>query len=306
MHLSTQVEPVPRRKRREALQFLAGGSGRDVLADVRADSLVRLLRARGGGWLWWCRRMGRLRAVAVVIPNEGRTGVVFYSSPHMPGVDADALGEAIRRASADAIADGELTLVQALIRPESRGERDALLRGGFQELAELIYLRKELEAAPSAPEQGPVSWRSWGEYDQQELAEVIAATYEDSLDCPRLAGLRDVEDTIVGHKASGNFRRDWWWIVHWAGEPAGCLLANEGRGGTAEVVYLGVVPAFRGRGLGRWMLAKVAGEAWRAQMPAVTLAVDSANSYAVDLYIREGFRETMRRLACIRTVQQVV
>ena len=45
------------------------------------------------------------------------------------------------------------------------------------------------------------------------FAETILQTYRDSLDCPGLNGVRQIEDIIAGHKASGEFDPALWFLL---------------------------------------------------------------------------------------------
>jgi len=85
-----------------------------------------------------------------------------------------------------------------------------------------------------------------------------------------------------------------------------CLLNGAhpatGSAGSVELVYLGLVPEARGRGLGRRLLehglALLKGRSERA----VVLAVDERNTPAMKLYREAGFRPSLRRVAFIRPV----
>src|SRR4029453_18056559 len=95
------------------------------------------------------------------------------------------------------------------------------------------------------------------------FSRTIAETYRHSLDCPALNGLRDMEDVLAGHKASGEFFPDLWFLCRERGaagadiapEPRGVLLLSPmAQGDAVELVYLGLTPAGRGRGLGEWLM----------------------------------------------------
>ena len=259
-----------------------------------------MVYSRSGGdvRLWWTRRRRRCAAVAMVVANAGRSGFLYHCPPAAPGVDAQALAELIRVVSLDAL-EGGMCFVQALCRLDERENIEVLAAAGYEFLAKLVYMRLDLCARHvSRPGAEGLSWRSCGEFDEDELPRVIAATYEGSLDCPALFGARDVRDVIAGHKATGIFTPQSWWIARKDGSPAGCILVNDSRSATtAEIVYAGVVPSFRGHGIGRALVRKAASQARRRGLDAITLAVDARNRFARRLYRREGFMETDRRVA---------
>jgi len=89
-----------------------------------------------------------------------------------------------------------------------------------------------------------------------------------------------------------------WWLAACPNDtPAGCLLANDAADERAvNIVYLGVVPACRGQGLGAAMLRQAESVARRRGKLALTLAVDARNTYAQRLYVRAGFVQVARRV----------
>ncbi|NCF40274.1 MAG: GNAT family N-acetyltransferase [Planctomycetia bacterium] len=96
------------------------------------------------------------------------------------------------------------------------------------------------------------------------------------------------------------FALDWWHVLRIDGVPSGVLLFNRGADGhSIELVYLGLVPMARGRGLGKTLLtfglAALDGDGARI----VVLAVDRENQPAVRLYRRAGFRHSVRRTAMV-------
>ena len=70
-----------------------------------------------------------------------------------------------------------------------------------------------------------------------------------------------------------------------------------------ELVYLGLAPGARGRGLGRQLLRHGLGLLHERRERSVTLAVDSRNTPALSLYESEGFRPAVQRAALIRSLQ---
>ncbi|MCK4601123.1 MAG: GNAT family N-acetyltransferase, partial [Phycisphaerae bacterium] len=153
-------------------------------------------------------------------------------------------------------------------------------------------------SVPAPPaEPPPWQWRDYEHFTEAQLGEVILATYEQSLDCPLLKGLRTGEEIVAGHRTTGVFCPGAWWIVDTSdGAPAGCILANDvADERTVNVVYLGVVPACRGQGLAAAMLQHARSIARARGKLALTLAVDTRNTYAHRVYVRAGFVPVARR-----------
>jgi len=245
-------------------------------------------------------------AAVLLVPGAGRTAMLFASEPPertAPG-SGDRLQEAaamIRHAYERCAEPG--TLVQALPEP-GRGNIEALLAAaGFQFLADISYLErplapKRLPAAATWP--SGIDVRPWNGTDRRLITDLLQETYIDTLDCPKLHGLRAVDDILDGHLQTGRCDPALWTILHCDGSPCGLMLINpSGSGDTAELVYVGLVPKARGHGLGRQLLRHGLHLATGATLRTMTLAVDDANEPATELYRSEGFRRIARRRAWI-------
>ncbi|MGA2266572.1 MAG: GNAT family N-acetyltransferase [Phycisphaerae bacterium] len=304
------VSPVPAAAQRQALEFLLGGARRDVLIAARAEALGEHLRSQGRrGDLWWACVGRRCVAAAMVVHNPGRTGLLLYSPAEAAGVDRQALAAASRAAAQEGLSQGA-ALVQVMVEDGNDADLAMVQAAGFSPLARLAHMRLALAWAAGGESPGPssgprgrageISWRSAEQFSMEELASVITATYEDSLDCPPLHGRRSIDDVITCHRASGVFRPRSWWIVDVGGAAAGCVLMNDSTAGySAEIVYLGVAPRFRGQGLGRCMLRHAAADAKARGLERIELAVDDKNSYAKRLYESEGYRVMRRQWAYV-------
>jgi len=297
-----QIEPVRRSRSEEALLFLAAGLRRDLQIALRAEVLGEMLTRSGfEGHFWQARRGADLLAAAMVIPSAGHVGMAFHSPAESPGVEAEALSAALRAAADAALADG-LAFVQSLIGHRQHADGRAFVEAGFFRLAELAYMRRDLSGAVEPPSVPGLDWQSCRPMDPVELGRVILGSYERSLDCPVLAGLRSINDVLESHKASGVWRPDFWWIARMRGAPGGCVLVNESSSnpGDMDLVYMGVLTAFRGLGLGRAMVRHACRQAQRDRREFMNVVVDAANPYASKIYEAEGFRLTHRRAAYIR------
>jgi mycothiol synthase len=247
-----------------------------------------------------------LAAAAVCIDSPGRTSLVFIPPmrlhPRHNGLVVELLGcliEAGRRRG--------VRLFQAMVPPAAEEDAYTLAAAGFSPLAELIYLHR-LSTLPIPPYHEPegLTWTCYDPPGHPLFAEIIQATYAESLDCPRLAGVRNIEDIITGHKAVGEFDPASWFVVSLLGRPVGCLLLTRLRSRSSmELVYMGLQPEARRKGLGKVMLARAIQLAKASGLANVTLAVDAMNAPARALYSRYGFCETMRRAAWVLTSNEV-
>jgi ribosomal protein S18 acetylase RimI-like enzyme len=195
-----------------------------------------------------------------------------------------------------------VTLAQVLLDPADAGARQLYLGRGFRQMAELQYLQADVRRGHPAPPLPPgFDWVTYSPAGHATFAATIVESYRDSLDCPGLNGVRDIEDVIAGHKSSGEFDPAWWFLLREAGRPvAVLLLSRTAHAGTSELVYLGLVPAARGRGLGD-VVMRQALHAVASQGPGtLALAVDAGNAPAIRLYHRHGLRRVGSKLAMMR------
>ncbi|NIP86122.1 MAG: GNAT family N-acetyltransferase, partial [Planctomycetales bacterium] len=112
---------------------------------------------------------------------------------------------------------------------------------------------------------------------------------------------RDVRDVLDGYRGQGMSADRWWRLLQHDGQDVGCLiLADYPPADQMELVYLGILPEFRGRGFGlaaTWHALGMAAEGGRAHL---TLAVDAQNGPAQALYRRAGFLRWDRKQVLLR------
>ncbi|HWU06591.1 MAG TPA: GNAT family N-acetyltransferase [Streptomyces sp.] len=89
------------------------------------------------------------------------------------------------------------------------------------------------------------------------------------------------------------------WVAYESGTPAGFIELGPQEGGTVEIAYFGLVPAFRGRGIGGHLLSYGVARAWdladrhpeRTPTERVWLHTCSDDGpHAMGNYLRRGFR----------------
>jgi ribosomal protein S18 acetylase RimI-like enzyme len=215
------------------------------------------------------------------------------------------LGERDRRRREDALVQHACAwlhgrgarVAQALLTPDEEHLGEPLERNGLRRITNLWYLRRDVAAVLAEPsDPALVTFEPYDPDNPSAFHATLARTYEQTLDCPEVSGLRTIEEVIRGHQAQGGFDPQRWWLARLGGELAGVLIVVEiPETGDWEVAYTGVVPEARRRGVGRALLLQALGQARRAGVRRVSLSVDGRNQPAWNLYAGLGFVPVERR-----------
>jgi mycothiol synthase len=235
------------------------------------------------------------------VPAPGKTAMLFAPSLSEFPEAASATQVAIHAALEDAARAG-IVLVQAMMEPADAAGKTVFAAAGLSQLATLTYMeRKPPTQPPGFDLPSDLELAAYDGGTHAKFRQAITASYEQTLDCPAMSGLREVDDVIEGHKAVGVFDPQLWGVLLRWGKPVGCLLLAEIPARRAlELVYLGLSPEVRGQGLGRLLMGRVLGVASRRHFEVATLAVDAANGPAVRLYRRCGYTSVAQRVAMIK------
>lgn len=298
------IEPVPAARRREALSLLLTGQPRGGEAAVEQFLVYASQEALSLDQFWLAHRSGQPLVAALIVPCAGRTGMVYLSpfdDPERSGVAA----EVVRRAC-DAQDPQQMRIVQSLLDPDERLLARTYREAGLERLAVLIYMDRRVEQSPQ-PLELPEGMRvlHWKSRYRDLFAQGILGSYRDTRDCPGLLGLREIDDIIDGHMATGRFLPDLWHCVLQDEEPLAVMLLNlVPQRNAMELVYLGLSPEARGHGLAEKLLRHGLWLGHRHRAQNMLLAVDDQNVPAVRLYQRLGFQASCRKLAMIRAVSQ--
>lgn len=194
--------------------------------------------------------------------------------------------------------------IQAILDGTDSVATEIVQLAGFAPLAELLQLVLPLgeEGPQAAGGEMPcielpadLRWVSGREAPREKLVQLLAHTFIETLDCPALNGLRSPADVLEGfldgqalHSQVG------WSILESKDKYLGCVLINCLPNDTAELVYMGLGPASRGRGYGRLLLEQGIATARALGCEMLVAAVDCANWPAGRLYRQVGFQENAR------------
>ena len=244
----------------------------------------------------------RILWAALPVLSPGKTMLVLHPGSPPAGVDV----EPVLRAVCDLAASQGIQLAQALIDPTDAATLALFAREGFATMAELLYLHRLVrKALPPPPLPVGFAWATYSSRNHSLFAQTILRSYQGSLDCPSLNGLRDIEDIVAGHKASGEFDPHYWFLLSEGDAPqAVLLLSRVPRTEGVELVYLGLAPQARGRGLGDLLVRQALWAVRDMNLPLLSLAVDAQNAPALRLYHRHGFQQVGSKQAVMRDLRQ--
>ncbi len=268
-----------------------------------------------------------VRQTCMIVPGAGGTGMCFVSNPSSNlspnnglgdlSTQTQEIGSALYAAISGlrATAGDRIRIAQMLFEPKQKWTHQACQLAGMTSVGTLDYLRLDYRqisrwpASESLPEGctlRPLNNLSMNSptSDGSLLANALESSYEGTLDCPELCGMRPMSDVIASHQSTGVFDPTRWWILIKNDRPVGCCLlshcpANE----SVELVYLGISPEVQGMGLGTKILT-TALQALRIndEVREVTCAVDRRNTPASNVYLRLGFKRFDARCGYVRAV----
>ncbi len=301
-------EPQPRvsifragpKRRHEALAVLL--TGQSTAAESAVDGFLNFASQNQLDLddIWVAQCEGRWVAATLMVPCAGRTVMVFLS-PLTKRQSVPIVAQLLQTAS-QSLPPGETTIIQALLDPGQDLAAQALVQAGFTRLADLLYLNCVLRQPPPPPVwPAELTMTTWHQGPTELFEQTIAESYHETRDYPGLLGLRQIPDIIQGHMKTGRFNPDCWFAWHHDGRPVGVMLLNDlPQRHAMELVYLGLVPGWRRRGLGRQMMHHGLDVTWNQGTRAMVCAVDQSNTPAVTLYRSLQFVATGRKVAFIR------
>lgn len=265
-----------------------------------------------------------IRQVCLIVKGAGRTSIAFLSEPPRDG-DLGTPSEVIAERAACLLAachhmktqfGNAVQVAQSLPDPREMWAIEAFVRAEFSRVGDLLYLRRpwrtglgtvQSEYGIEGLDVLPLSSIPQSEHNAVLLA-ALESSYIDTLDCPELCGLRTTQDILDSHFATGTFVPELWWLVLMHGRPSGCMLFSPIPGQRAtELVYLGLAPELRGKGLSSKLLSMGIAQAKSHPMlqfgfEEFTCAVDTRNIPARKIYERAGFTSFAERVAFVKTL----
>jgi len=291
MDQSFTTEPA----RREELPLVFRMAFRDLPEDEREGRVANALHLLHLGELdpqgVLVARSGRTILGALVCLQVAGASALFWPPQALPGEQKALVENALLLAGQSWVRAHGAKLAQTLLAPIERKLADPLERNGFVHITSLRYMRYPLNHTVNRPDiESALAYQPYSLCSEQLFQGTLLRTYEDSLDCPELTGVRTPQEILEGHRAQGEHDPNRWWLAREGPDPVGILMTTIIPEWQAlDISYVGIVPSARGRGLGRQLVAKALQEARAADVNQVTLAVDSRNRPALDLYRQMEF-----------------
>ncbi len=299
-----EIGVAPRSRQGAALALVF-----DQLApQARADHVAGLLSSARLGklsleGLLEARQGGQTLAAVWTQVQPGRSAGVWPPrvANSVPATTGSALADALLATAVDWLSHRSVRIAQALLPCDADIDAAPLDRAGFRHLADLAYMVSLTEVAPAGELDGELEFEPLSSDNWSRLARIVERTYDRTLDCPMLNGVREIDDVLAGHRAVGSFSPSRWLVVRRGPDDVGCLLLAQHIGESQlEIVYTGLVPEARGHGWGL-AITRHAQEVTRsAGYSRLVLAVDAANVPAVRMYTAAGFTTWDRRRAWLR------
>ena len=273
----------------------------------QVQDFLRLAGAHASdlGGTWIALQGTHVVSAAIPVVSPGRTLLLFPPQTIRGEEHAHATRHLVNTVCERAAAEN-LALAQVLLDTHDHSVYQLLVTCGFQRLAELLYLQANVPRAMKAPSLPPgLRWRTYARDTHARFAAVVLSTYEKSLDCPALNGLRHIDDILTGHKgAAGTFDPNLWFVLCDRDDPVAVLLLNRvGNTDLVELVYVGIVPPRRRKGLGDLLVRHALHTAASIGCMRLSLAVDADNLPALKLYWRHGLQAIGRKLALLRDLR---
>jgi GNAT superfamily N-acetyltransferase len=302
LSMSDAIAVIPPARWSEALDLLLtpladaarGAQKAAILAALAADSIQE------AGLLGHFR--GDALTAALWLQSQVGHTATLWPPVASAGVEA-AVTAALVDDALDLARSQGAVLVQSLLLTDAGDDAQALREAGFVHAADLLYLVSLSGQFPRVEPENALTFVPQTASDLRRISAIVERSYEGTRDCPSLNGVRTIEDVIAGYRSIGRFRPDLWLIARTDDGDAGCvILVDHAPEPTGELVYMGVVPERRGRGLGleitryaQWICA-------RESMERLALAVDASNEPALAMYAAAGFVSWDRRSVFVRVL----
>ena len=297
------IGPVPPEDYAPVLRLLC----RHAASDYRDEQMRTTLDGLAAGeisprGLLGAYRGKRLTGGVFAQTQPGRAALVW--TPRTIAGEPDSTADRLLLAAIDRLVAEQVCLAQVLLETGMEDDERFLYRHGFQHLADLLYMVSPENEFPTALPDTSLKFEPYTRTNHERLAHVVEASYRQTLDCPLLDGVRQIEDVLAGYRALGTFDPSRWMLVQHEDRDVGCLLLTDHpEHGNWELIYMGVMAPERGHGWGKEITRRAQWMTRQSGRPRLVLAVDAINEPAIRAYSLAGFRAWERRKACVKLLE---
>ena len=297
---AVEIVRCPAELRAEALALVLCELAPSLRRDVTGGLMEKEDAAEfGSDSLFIARCASELRGAAWGQWQSGNI-VVFWPPQLVAGEDvktAYRLAEAVTAA----IDETDAEMMQVFLPAPAAETVKILQHVGFRHLADLRYMTAESARFPLTAPDSELEYAPYHATQRGRLIDLIGRTYEGTLDCRDLDGVRDLEHVLNGYQATGVYRPGNWLFVRDGSQDVGVLLlADHPKGRHRELMYAALVPEARGRGWGRQITRYAQWLARGAGVDRIVVAVDAANLPAIAMYRDSGFELWDQRAVYVR------
>lgn len=294
-----QIRPVEPAEQMESLKLLFSSlTPTQQLAEAR-----RLIQCARDGkitleGLLRGEQDGRLAGVIWAQIQAGRTAVVWV--PRIAPGQGQRTVEALIAAATAYLENEGICIAQVLHAERESPESSEFEACGFEYLAELEYMASVVTSCEE-PSIAPFELETYSTTNRERFIATLEQTYDNTLDCPALNGVRQTCDVLEGYQATGSYSPENWFLLRYEGRDAGCLLLSDHpETDQYELVYMGLVPEARGNRLGQSITQFARWRTHQAGRKRLVLAVDAKNEPARAMYEATGFARWDRRHVWVR------
>ena len=247
---------------------------------------------------------GEVLTGAMLIQTQpGRTAAVWL--PRLVAGEPPKTARQLLLQGIDDLPRPAIRMVQSLLPPDAGTDAQLLVDAGFRRVSDLLYLVCLADQFPPSPPCAELQFQPYVATLHARFAQLVDATYEGSLDCPAVNGVRSTDDVLQGYRATGCFAPERWLIARHQGEEVGCLILTDyPEHATWELIYMGILPAARGHGRGVEMVRHAQWLCGQALGKRLVLGVDAANEPALRMYATAGFQAWDRTSVYIRILDE--
>jgi len=279
------------------------GAGGSAASSEHVSEFITYAQQRGInlGDVWIAERGGQIISGMLPVVSPGHTMLLLMPMEHSADIAADVLLDEV----CHQFSNRGVRLAQALLDPAEPAMEKRLIAHRFRRMAELLYLQVAVKPVPSPALPEGFTWQTYSPQSHALFAQTVTSSYHGSLDCPGLNGVRDIEDVLSGHKSAGEFDPRFWFVLTEGDQGRGVLLLSRLPNCDAtELVYLGLTPEARSRGLADLLMRQAIAASAEMGQARLSLAVDSGNIPALRLYYRFGMSKVASKIAMMRELDR--